>query len=46
MSKNRKYDIFVTNYKKLGFKKTMKKMLSLKDKLKILIKKILMKGKQ
>lgn len=46
MSKNRKYDIFVNNYKKLGFKKTMKKMLSLKDKLKILIKKILMKGKQ
>lgn len=46
MSKNRKYDIYVTNYKKLGFKKTMKKMLSLKDKLKILIKKILMKGKQ
>lgn len=46
MSKNRKYDIYVTNYKKLGFKKTMKKMLSFKDKLKILIKKILMKGKQ
>lgn len=46
MSKNRKYNIYVTNYKKLGFKKTMEKMLSLKDKLKILIKKILMKGKQ
>ena len=45
MAKNHKYDIYISNYKKLGFKKTMNKMLSFKDKLKILIKKILMKGK-
>lgn len=38
MKKNEKYEIYVNNYKKIGYKKTMNKMLNFKDKVKIKIK--------
>lgn len=39
MKKSEKYSIYIKNYPKYGFKKTMKLMLSKKEKLKLIIKK-------
>lgn len=38
-AKTDKYDIYIENYPKLGFEKTMKKMVTQRDKIKIFIKK-------